>query len=194
MSKTSKKTPATKESPPKQKRPQGRIRTLADGTVVKVNNNNVNRVDEGRTSKHYIKASKKYSTEHDRDYEDYEVKDDYDSLEYPPPSKNPVFRKFWADTIGALSARENFNESHLGLLEAYCRIRVELRALDAFIATHGHTYRTVSLLGEIRKTYPEVNERLRILTQLGNYSRMLDFLPKKDKKLATKKKESEEWE
>lgn len=188
-----KKSTSSEESFPKKKKPQGRNITLSDGTQVKVNDNQKGDVKKGKKAKHIIKPAKQYSTESGKDYEDYEVEDDYDSLDYPPPSKHPLFRKFWAEAIDSLSERENFKEVHLGLFEVYCRLRVELRNLDDFITRNGHTYRTVSVLGEIRKTYPEVAERLKVLSQLANYMKMLDLVPKKDKKITPKKKEEGDW-
>lgn len=175
------------------KKPQTRNVVLADGTKIKTNNNIAPNIKKGKVTKHVI-PKKKFSTETGKTHDDWEVVDEYDSLEYPPPSTHPLFRKTWADILPNLMARDNFSESHLGLLEAYCRLRVELRHLDDFVMANGHTYRIVTVLGEQRKTYPEVNERVKVLNQLATYSKLLDILPKKDKgKGKPRGEEKSEW-
>ncbi len=181
----------TKKIPTSSKKPQTRNMTLSDGTVVKVDDNKKDNVKKGKTGKHIVPA-KKFSTETGKTNADWDVADDLDNSEYPPPSTHPLFRKFWSESISNVTDRSNFQDAHLGLLEALCRLRVELRALDDFIMTNGHTFRIVTVLGDQRKTYPEVNERFKVLTQIGNYSRMLDLLPKKDKSKSSKKENEEE--
>lgn len=175
------------------KKPRKRKVTLSDGSVVEIDDNQKDNAKKGKTTKH-INPPKQFSTETGKDYEDYKVVDKYDkTLDHKPPSKHPLFRKIWAETLPSLTTRENFNESHLGLLEVYCRLRVELRTLDDFVVRNGHTFRVISVLGEHRKTYPEIQERMKVLSQLATYSRMLDLLPKKDKLRTPKKEEKEEW-
>ena len=154
--------------------------TLSDGTVVHTNDNKASHIKKGKLTKHAV-PKKPFSTETGKGYEDYEVTDDFDDLEYPPPSKNPDFRKFWADSIDNITNRSNFDPAHLALFETLCRLRVELRQLDDFVSRNGHTFRVITVLGDQRKTYPEVNERMKVLSQIATYSRLLDLLPKKDK-------------
>lgn len=172
---------------------QTRNLVLSDGTKVKASDNTKNDIKKGKVTKH-VYPKKKFSTETGKGYEDYEIKDDFDTLEYPPPSKHPLFRKFWAESIDNLVRRKNFEPAHLGLLETLCRLRVELRALDDFVAENGHTFRVVTLLGEHRRTYPEINERNKVLTQIATFSKLLDLIPKKDNSVGKVKKEQEdEW-
>lgn len=174
------------------KKPQGRNITLSDGTKVKTNDNTGKNIKRGQHSKHVTK--KKFSTETGMKDKDWKVTDDLDNSEWPPQSRHPLYRKYWAETIADLTSRTNFKPAHLGLLDAYCRLRVELNSLDEFIMTNGHTFRVVTVLGEHRKTYPEVGERMKVLSQLGSYSRMLDLIPKKDKsKGKSTREEEEEW-
>src|SRR5690606_19390103 len=148
---------------------------------------------QGKVGKHVL-PKKPFSTETGVGYEDHEVIDDFDTHRFPPPSKNPEFRKFWMETIDNLVARENFEKAHLRLLEVYCRLCVELRRLDDFVMNHGHTFRVVTVMGETRKTYPEVHERHKVLSAIDKYARLLDLKPAKDKSKGVGKMEDEEDE
>lgn len=169
--------------------------TLSDGTDLgKLPHGVRENIKKGRSSKHAL-PKKPFSTETGKGYEDYEIEDNFDSLEYPPPSKNPEFRKFWAETLDNMVNRENFKPAHLGLLEVYCRLRVELRRLDDFVLQNGHTYRVVTYTGEVRKTYPEVLERHKILGTLHKYAQLLDLKPAKDKSKSVRTPvEDDEWD
>ena len=174
------------------KKPRNRTVTLSDGTVVKTDDNKRNDIKRGMTTKHVIPA-KKFSTETGKTNDDWEIKDDLDKSDYPPPSTHPLFRKFWAESIENVTERSNFQPAHLGLLEALCRLRVELRALDDFIMANGHTFRIVTILGDQRKTYPEVGERHKVLSHIVRYSQTLDLVPKKDKSKGSPKGIGEDW-
>ena len=117
----------------KKKVPRERKIKLPDGTEIISDDNKSGAIRRGRISKHMI-PKKPFSTETGKGDDDWEVKDYLDSHEYPPPSTNPNFRKFWMENIDNITSRDNFNMSHLGLYEALCRLRVELRALDSFIS------------------------------------------------------------
>lgn len=177
----------------KTKKPQKRTLKLADGSTIVADDNTASMAKKGKVGKHII-PKKPLSTEMGKDYEDYEVEDNYDSHAYPPPSKNPEFRKFWVETIDNLSERENFKPAHLRLLEVYCRLCVELRRLDEFIFKNGHTFRVLTVMGETRKTYPEVHERHKVLSAIDKYARLLDLKPAKDKsKGGGNPDEDDEW-
>lgn len=168
--------------------------TLEDGTKLKgLTKSQYNKVREGKRTK-AILPKKPFSTESGIGYEDHKVEDNFDSHDFPPPSNHPEFRKFWVETIDNMVNRENFKPAHLGLLEIYCRLRVELRRLDDFVMTNGHTYRIVTITGEVRKTYPEVLERHKILNSLHKYAQLLDLKPSKDKSKSTiVPDEDEDW-
>jgi hypothetical protein len=162
-----------------------KVTGISKGTYVNIR--------KGKIGKHII-PKKPFSTEMGHDYEAYEVTDNYDSHQYPPPSKNPEFRKFWMETIDNLISRGNFKLAHLRLLETYCRLCVELRRLDDFVYANGHTYRVLTAAGEMRKTYPEVYERHKVLTSLAQYANLLGFKPSKDKELGSPPPgEDNEW-
>lgn len=168
--------------------------TLSDGTKIKTDSNASANIRKGQGGRHNI-PKKPFSTETGIGYEDHEVTDNYDSHEYPPPSKNPEFRKFWVETLDNMINRENFKPAHLRLLEVYCRLCVELRRLEDFIMANGHTYRITTIAGEVRKTYPEVLEKHKILNALHKYATLLDLKPSKDKtKRGADPSEADEWD
>lgn len=182
---------SSNKTPKKKARPQN-IK-LSDGTVIKANAHLSRDARRGSRGQHKI-PKKAFSTETGVGYEDHEVTDNYDTHEYPPPSKNPEFRKFWVETIDNMIDRANFKPAHLRLLEVYCRLCVELRRLDDFVMENGHVYRVVTIMGEIRKTYPEVLERHKVLGQIHKYAMLLDLKPSKDKSKSTRApEEDEEW-
>jgi hypothetical protein len=172
-------------------KPPRRTISLSDGTPIDTDDTKIKQIRTGKTGRHEIQ-DKTFSTETGKGDNDWEVTDNHDSLPYPPPSTHPFFRKCWAEILPNLMARSNFQEAHLGLLEALCRLRVELRTLDEFIQKNGHTFRITTVLGDQRKTYPEVTERLKVLTQIASYTKMLDLLPKKDKSKGSVTPEAEE--
>lgn len=189
-------TSSKRKKSPAKKKPQTRNIKLADGTIVKADDNTKRNVQRGKVVKHDL-PKKPFSTESGRDYEDYEVNDDFDKLTYPPPSKHPEFRKFWAAAHDNLVGRSNFNEAHLGVLETYCRLLVQLRKLDRFVEENGYTYRTTSVAGEYRKTHPEVSHRIEVVAKVAKFATLLDLLPKKDKSLGNPsgggKEEDDDW-
>lgn len=176
------------------KKPRARKVTLYDGTEIKTDDNQRANIKKGKLTKHNV-PKKKFSTETGKTDDGWEIKDDYDQLEYPPPSTHPYFRKLWAESIDNITSRDNFKSAHLGLLEALCRLQVELRALDTFIMENGHVFRITTVLGEQRKMYPEVSQRNIVLTQIARYSQLLDLVPKKDKARGKgTKSDEEEWD
>ncbi len=168
-----------KKTTSKSKDPNRKV-VLSDGTVIRTTQNAGRNLRKGKGGQERKKA---FSTELGRRYEDFEVEDDYDTtLKYPPPSRNPFFREFWAASLNSIVDKPTFQVSHLGLYEVYCRLRVELRALDAFVAENGHTVEVITVAGATRKTYPEVHERMKAITMLGKYAQLLDLAPQKAKR------------
>lgn len=184
----------SQKNPTSSKKPQGRNIKLSDGTIARVTDNQKQAVKKGEIKKHII-PKKPFSTETGKTNDEWEVSDDLDQLDYPPPSKHPLFRKFWAESIENITERKNFQTSHLDLFEALCRLKVELRSLDDFIMANGHTFRISTVLGDQRKTYPELTQRNVVLGHIAKFSTLLDLVPKKDNsKGGGKPSEEEEWE
>jgi hypothetical protein len=181
---------------PKKKKPVKRRITLADGSVIETNDNRKPSILKGKSYKHII-PEKKFSTESGKKDSDWEITDNYDSLEYPPPSRHPLFRKFWAENLKDITSRESFKNSHLSLLEVMCRLMVEVKNLDDFILENGYTYRTVTVMGEQRKNFPEVAERNKAIMALARYMDMLNLSPRKSAakgKFAADNNKEDSWE
>lgn len=165
---------------------------FSDGTRIKMKTNQAGSIRQKPGSGiHKIPAEKQIT---ELPQEDVMEKDQHDDLEYPPPSRNKSFREIWARGIENISSRENFDPSHLGLYETYCHLLVNMRRLDQFIAKNGQTFRVVTVTGENRRTYPEVMEKNKTVTQIAQYAKLLDLLPKRDKAAKVSKKEQDNWD
>ncbi len=99
---------------------------------------------------------------------------------YPPPKKDPKFREVWLLFIDSISGRENFKVGHLRNLEILCDLYVEYESLQKFIRTKGRSYLSVGRAGEVWKFYPEVSLLGRVQSQIKDYTKMLNLVPKKD--------------
>lgn len=165
-----------KKSTTSKKVPKRKIK-LSDGTVIEADNNSAAKALQGI-------AGKKVYNMVTVDEEDLPVPEDgLQKLKYPPPKKNPVFRKAWADFIENVTSRDNFKPSHLHTLEILCDLYVELEALNKFLRTNGMAFKVITVMGETRRMYPEVAQRDKVRAQIQQYSRHLDLFPKKDKSL-----------
>lgn len=99
---------------------------------------------------------------------------------YPPPKRNPLFRRKWMRFIENVTARKNFNIAHLDSLEILCDLYVEYEELGEFVRVNGRSYCSVGRNGEVWKPYPETNELKRVQALIKEYSKMLGLLLKKD--------------
>lgn len=164
---------------------------FSDGTRIKMTTSQAGAIRQGGVGIAII-PEEKQTTELPQEVA--AEKDEFDGLEYPPPSRNKEFRKIWAQGIKNITDRENFDTSHLSLFETYCHLIVNMRRLDEFITQNGQTYRVVTVMGETRRTHPEVLERNKTVSQIAIYARLLDLLPKKDKSVKVPKDGEKEWE
>ena len=180
---TKKKSTTSKSKPPKTRKV-----TLSDGTVIESDHNNSAMLRTNRVGKNV------YNDVTVDEEELPEPKDELTKLKYPPPKKNPIFRKTWGDFIENVTTRENFKPSHLHTLEILCDLYVELDALNKFLRTNGMAFKVITVAGESRRMYPEVAQRDKIRGQIQQYSRHLDLFPKRDKSLrGMDKDEDDEW-
>lgn len=176
----------------KKKKKEGLVNLeFSDGTKLKVSKSNYGNLKQQSGMGIQRVPKEKQNTELPQ--EKVEERDEYDDLEYPPPSKNKAFRKVWAQGIKNITSRENFDDSHLSLFETYCSLIVTLRRLDEFIMDNGQTYRVTTITGESRRTHPEVLERNKTVSQIAQYARLLDLLPKKDTSKKIKKEDENDW-
>lgn len=148
---------------------------LSDGSVINTKREDATRFYEGKSGKNVYNAVT-------IDEEELPApKDEFKDLKYPPPKKNPVFRKTWGSFIENVTTRENFKPGHLHALEILCDLYVELDNLNKFLRTNGMSYRVITVAGENRRNYPELAQRDKVRGQIQQYSRHLDLFPKKDK-------------
>lgn len=172
----------------KKKAPQKRNVKLSDGTVIETDDNLARHLRNNKVGKNVY---------NDVTVDEEELPapaDELENLKYPPPKKNPIFRKTWGDFIENVTSRENFKPSHLHTLEILCDLYVELDALNKFLRTNGMAFKVITVAGESRRLYPEVAQRDKIRAQIQQYSRHLDLFPKRDKSLrGMDKDEDDEW-
>lgn len=100
--------------------------------------------------------------------------------QYPPPKKEPIFRKMWMAFIDSIARRENFNISHLNNLEILCDLYVDYEDLRKFLRINGRSYKVQGRQGEIWKFFPEVDLLSKVLMQINNYTKLLGLVLKKD--------------
>ena len=161
--------------------------TLSDGTRIETDNNKEGQIR--RFGKPVLNPTMPDPEETLPDPDD-----GLDDLRYPPPRKDPVFRKKWGRFIENVVSRDNFKPGHLDTLEILCDLYVELEILNKFIRMNGMSFLVVMVNGTSRRMYPEVAQRDKIRGQIQQYSRMLDLFPKKDKSLKGMDSETDsEW-
>jgi len=108
------------------------------------------------------------------------IDDEFAKLKFPPPKRNPVFRKTWAKFIDSLTGRDSFREAHLATLEVLCDLYVEYQDLEATIRKEGRTFKAVSRWGELIKMHPAVSQLDKVRANIAKYTKQLDLFPKKD--------------
>lgn len=102
-----------------------------------------------------------------------EPNDEASKHKFPPPRKNPEFRKTWMSFIDLVIANNNFKEGHLHSLAVLCDLFVEYEELRAFIREHGRTYKSLGRNGTQFKNYPEVEQLNKVQNQIQAYMKML---------------------
>lgn len=162
---------------------------LSNGEVIRANDNTASMARKGRVGKNVYG-----NPVADEECVLPEPDDEYSKHEYPPPKKNPIFRKTWGGFIDNVVGRENFKPSHLHTLEILCDLYVELEELNKFLRMNGMAFKVITVMGESRRMYPEVAQRDKVRAQIQQYSRFLDLFPKKDKSpRGASSKEEGEW-
>lgn len=109
-----------------------------------------------------------------------EPDDDLSRHKYPPPKKNPVFRRVWGQFIDSISRRDNFNVGHLNALEVLCDLFAEYEDLHAFIRMKGRSYQAFGRSGMIWKLYPEVGYLKSVKHQINVYMKQLGLTLRRD--------------
>lgn len=106
--------------------------------------------------------------------------DDLSRHKYPPPKRNPTFRKVWGQFIDSISRRDNFNVGHLNALEVLCDLFAEYEDLHVFIRTKGRSYQTFGRSGMTWKLYPEVGHLKSVQHQINVYMKQLGLTLRRD--------------
>lgn len=109
-----------------------------------------------------------------------EPNDELSKHKFPPPKKNPIFRKVWGDYIDSVSSRENFSPGHLNSLKILCDLFVDYEELSAFVKTKGRSYLSIGRSGNTWKLYPEVSQLKSVQHQINVYIKQLGLVLKKD--------------
>lgn len=121
-----------------------------------------------------------------------EPEDEARGHKYPPPKKNPTFRRIWMEFIDNITKRENFKVGHLNSLEILCDLHVEYEELRAYLRKRGRSYQSFGRQGMAWKFYPEVGQLNNVQAQIREYMKMLGLLLKKDHSTESGD-EKEEW-
>jgi len=162
--------------------------TLADGTVIRSNENDSRHLRDGKSGKHVYPAPVPDKEEILPDPED-----EFTNHRYPPPRKEPTFRKTWMSFIDNVTERDNFKPGHLHTLEILCDLYVELEELNKFIRMNGMSFKVVTVAGEHRRLFPEVTQRDKVRAQIQHLTKNLDLFPKKDKTGPAGTSDVDEW-
>ncbi len=112
---------------------------------------------------------------------------------FPPPKKNPEFRRKWAMFLDIIAKREDFNDGHLFQLEILCDLYAEYYDLGKLLRIEGRTYETVGRQGRQIKIRPEVTRVDKVLNQIQAYSKGLSLSISK-KNVDGKGANEEEWD
>ncbi len=122
-----------------------------------------------------------------------EPTDEASKHQFPPPRKNPTFRRVWMQFIDNVSKRDNFKIGHLNALEILCDLYTEHETIQEFVRTNGRSYLCVGRNGDVWKFYPEVNHLKSVQHQIAVYMKQLDLILKKDQSTESGG-EKENWE
>lgn len=102
------------------------------------------------------------------------------SKKYLSPVKSKEFKVYWNKLVESITERGNFREGHLKNMEILCTLYVEYDKLTDVISRLGYTYEAHGRYGTQIKTRPEVQERIKILAEIRQYSRLMGVVLGKD--------------
>lgn len=122
-----------------------------------------------------------------------EPDDELSRHKFPPPKKNPKFRKVWGQFIDGIARRENFGIGHLNALEIFCDLLVEYDDLSAIIRRKGRSYQSIGRSGTAWKLYPEVTHLKSVQHQINVYMKQLGLTLRRDES-GLSDAESREWD
>jgi len=100
------------------------------------------------------------------------------------------FNKLWELYYPSISSRENYKTYHDAQLKILINLLIEYQELSEFIQEKGYSYKTVVKGEVVYKPYVEVGVRNRTITQIREYSKLLDIKLTKD---TTVPEDSDDW-
>lgn len=106
-------------------------------------------------------------------------KDAASKLKYPPPRKDPVFRKHWTDLIDLLPKKPSI--AQLKTLEVLCQLYIDYDNLTEFLRVNGRAFKVVTRFSTFRKPHPEVAQLEKVRNGIRGYTAKLNLFPKVEK-------------
>ncbi len=114
---------------------------------------------------------------------------------FPSPKPlNGAYTKYWEMFIADISDRENLKLSHLTQLKILCSLCVEYDELEEIIELEGRTFTSEGRNGRQVKARPELALLKSCIAEIRSYSKMLDLVLVKDKKLSNVEEEKNEFD
>lgn len=105
-------------------------------------------------------------------------------IKFPSPhADNKRFTYYWETLLPDIHDRENLKKSHLQQLRVLCFLFVEYDDLQEFLELNGRTYVSVGRNGNQIKPRPEIALIKSCVSEIRNYSKMLDLVLVKDKNM-----------
>ena len=105
-------------------------------------------------------------------------------LDLTSPRGDKTFTLYWNRFIGDIKDRPNLKPSHLWQLQVLCDLCVEYDELREIISLTGRTYSNGGgRNGDALRTTPEYLMLQKTVSEIRNYSKMLDLILVPDTKL-----------
>lgn len=108
-----------------------------------------------------------------------------------PKKEDELFTDYWDIFVLAVSERDNFREDHLNQLSILCDLYVEYDQLQFLLKEEGYTIVSETKFGVQVKAHPCVNQKIKIVSEIRAYTRMLDLTLSRGLKSST---DGDEWE
>lgn len=115
-----------------------------------------------------------------------------ETLDFTSPKESKSFTLYWDRFIGDIKDRPNLKPSHLWQLQVLCDLCVEYDFLKEIITIIGYSSTNGGGRNGIHSTLnPEVGQYNKVLVEIRNYSKMLDLVLYKDKKIKDEEEDNE---
>lgn len=94
--------------------------------------------------------------------------------------KSKIYKKYWKRFLPKITERDNFHEAHLETLDVLCDLYEEYQTLTQFLKENGYTYESDGRYGESVREWPQVKIKQKTVSEIRQYSNMLDLKLHKD--------------